>query len=417
MSKLRIILTFSLIITTVLFYYSHNHNSVNIDSEIAEIKYYANVIRSIDPVDTTFADLNFLMSSLHDKRIVCLGEESHYKGEAHLAKSRLIKFLHERMNFDVILYEAGMYDMWQMTENAKVIGDIKPSEGLYYFWGDTKECENIWNYYKRNKDIQLGGFDIQITGTLGDSIRIGRLGTYLERHHIDIKKFPALNNERELAMSIAFAHILKENARELWNNLDSLTHLLSKHKHDNIDDKIYFRYLCGLKENLNYAMKHPAGTPPRLHIRDSLMADNFIFLADSVFPHKKIIVWAANMHIVTQNNAFITQYDNLTYVPMGAYLKSKYGDRLYVICFDSYADRNDEGSLMNKNSCKTIEFMFHQSGYRYAFLDFEMVASTSFLKNNFASGLNHRIPYVGTWSKMTDALFFIDTLSNITPLK
>jgi erythromycin esterase-like protein len=406
-----------LTVTAVLFYYVRSHNDADIDSNIAEIKRYATVIQSIDPVDTVFSDLNFLVPLLCDKRIICLGEESHYKGEAHLAKSRLIKFLHERMNFDVILYEAGMYDMWQMTENAKITGSTEPAEGLYHFWYNTKECENIWNYYRHNKDIQLGGFDIQITGALGDSIRAERLGTYLERHHIDIKNFPALNNERELAMNIAFAHILKENARELWNNLDSLTHLLSKHKHDNISDKIYFRYLCGLRENLSYAMKHPSGTPIRLHIRDSLMADNFIYLADSVFPHKKIIVWAANMHIVTQNNAFITQYNDLTYVPMGTYLKSKYGDSLYVICFDSYADRNDEGSLMNKNSHKTIEFMFHQAKYRYAFLDFKVVDTTSFLKNNFVSGLNHRIPYAGTWSKMTDALFFIDTLSNITPLK
>jgi erythromycin esterase-like protein len=416
MSRLRIILTFVLVIATVLFFYFRRNNA-NIDSKITEIKRYANVIRSIDPVDTTFTDLNFLVPLLRDKRIICLGEESHYKGEAHLAKSRLIKFLHERMNFDVVLYEAGMYDMWQMTENAKITGNIKPTEGLYSFWYDTKECENIWDYYEHNKDIQMGGFDIQITGSLGDSIRIERLGSYLEKHHIDIKKFPALTNERELAMCIAFAHILKDNAQELWNNLDSIVNLLSKQKHDNMNDKICFRYLCGLKENLSYSMKYPAGAPIRLHIRDSLMADNFVFLTDSIFPHKKIIVWAANMHIVTQNNAFITQYDNLTYMPMGAYLKSKYGDSLYVICFDSYADRNNEGSLMNKNSCKTIEFMFHQSGYQYAFLDFRAVDTISFLKNHFASGVNHRIPYTGTWSKMADALFFIDTLSNITPLK
>jgi erythromycin esterase-like protein len=40
-----------------------------------------------------------------------MGEPSHGAGSAFAAKVRLIKFLHQRMGFDVLVWESGLYDV------------------------------------------------------------------------------------------------------------------------------------------------------------------------------------------------------------------------------------------------------------------------------------------------------------------
>ena len=61
------------------------------------------VLDSISPGDQDFSDLEPLKAVLADKRIVLLGERTHGDGAAFLAKTRLIKFLHQEMGFDVLI--------------------------------------------------------------------------------------------------------------------------------------------------------------------------------------------------------------------------------------------------------------------------------------------------------------------------
>src|SRR5688572_20725992 len=68
-------------------------------------------LRSIDPADEEFRDLEFLADVIGDAQVVQLGEASHSAGNGFAAKARLVKFLHQRMGFDVLVCEEGIYDM------------------------------------------------------------------------------------------------------------------------------------------------------------------------------------------------------------------------------------------------------------------------------------------------------------------
>jgi len=81
------------------------------DPHIAFLKDASIPIRTIDPKDEDFSDLMPLIEKIGTARLVLLGEQSHGDGSCFQGKSRLIKFLHQKMGFDVLAFESGMFDM------------------------------------------------------------------------------------------------------------------------------------------------------------------------------------------------------------------------------------------------------------------------------------------------------------------
>jgi erythromycin esterase len=65
-------------------------------------------VATIDPAVKDFTDLEPLVNAIGDATIVQLGESSHGAGAAFSAKVRLIRFLHQRMGFDAVVWESGM---------------------------------------------------------------------------------------------------------------------------------------------------------------------------------------------------------------------------------------------------------------------------------------------------------------------
>ena len=64
------------------------------------------LVRSIDPADTLFSDLDLLGKAVDDSRIVMLGEQDHGDSRTFLAKCRIIKYLHEKLGFNVLAFES-----------------------------------------------------------------------------------------------------------------------------------------------------------------------------------------------------------------------------------------------------------------------------------------------------------------------
>ena len=68
-------------------------------------------IASASPQHPDDSDLKPFADAIGYARIVALGEQTHGGREEYLLKTRLLKFLHEKMGFDVLLLESGFYDM------------------------------------------------------------------------------------------------------------------------------------------------------------------------------------------------------------------------------------------------------------------------------------------------------------------
>src|SRR6185436_2699846 len=111
------------------------------DARVRWLADHATPIRSVDPADDDFRDLEPLRKSLQGVRVVMLGEQDHGDGTTFLAKTRMIRFLHERMGFDVLAFESGLYDcakVWERLQAGEPAQTAVP-RGVFAIWTRSRE--------------------------------------------------------------------------------------------------------------------------------------------------------------------------------------------------------------------------------------------------------------------------------------
>lgn len=236
------------------------------------------ICRYVHNVQSDTAEYAKLLQRLANHRIVLLGEQTHFDGGTFTYKERLMRNLYERCGYDVILYEASMYDMWFVDKEVP----LDPLNGLYYFWCNNHESRLLWKFYedsrRSERPIVLGGFDVQYTGNISDSLRFKRLEAYLNTKSIDIRKYTDFvrlhSHIRYLFMSPDILDSLQ--ITRLLCDIDRMAmDVKNRMETDNSMDILYYKYLQGLKGYLEVCGRYGPGKTCRMELRDSLMADNF----------------------------------------------------------------------------------------------------------------------------------------------
>ncbi|MDM1298105.1 erythromycin esterase family protein [Empedobacter falsenii] len=405
--------------------------TLNDDTEkiIAETNQYKHPINSIEMSEKNTQDLEFLKTVLKDNRIVFLGESVHQDGQTFKAKARLIKYLHENLGYNVVLYEAGQYDMWVTNEEMekRTLGIGKDSIaglGMFNFWWENKETRPLNNYYLQSKKtknpITLGGFDIQFSGNLFNSFRSTKviersnlLKDFLDKNSININGYPLFKREilffDVFKIKKVFERSYKKEERQLFfNELDSIKYRISKLS-KTAETTIYTRYLNDVKNDIQKNLKYKSGTMKSMQFRDSLMAENLTYQLDSLYPNQKVIVWTANVHAYNK-------YHTNDFKPLGQYIKEKYKNQSYAIGFTSYGVYNPLKQITNTPNKYAIENVFHQLNQPYFFLDFRQIPSQSILKTEYFSVMDQGMNVKAKWSDFVDGIFYIDVNQVPTPL-
>ena len=360
---------------------------------------HAIAVRSIDPSDNDFADLAPLGRAIGSARVVQLGEPSHGAGSAFSAKSRLIRFLHERLGFDVLIWESGLYDVAVAQAGMRSTDDgvTAAGRGIFTLWTAASEVTPLFDYIKASqatlRPIEMAGFDLQVTAD----------GT-TARYEQDLREFvgtlrdPALRAQC-LSLTETALGARERLFRTHFANPDDLTELTDATQglrdrmktrapdfeavHSELESAFIAHTLENMRADaaLRFESAHsPATTPERESTRDALNATNLRWLIENKYAGRKVLVWAHNVHVM---NAYYAPGFHEVHLearagdmtPSGTFLRNWWGDQVYTIGMTTFQGK--EGFATGGPTHEiapapstSVEGRLHASGLRYAFVDF-----------------------------------------------
>ncbi len=376
-------------------------------------------VRSIDPEDTDFSDLEPLRSALDGVRLVLLGEVEHGAGTDFLAKSRLVKFLHQELGFDVLAFEAGLYGMTVAWDS---LGSGAPPReamalGAWGFWTNTEQMQPLIRYLgeqaRGERPLELTGFDNVFTPS-GASVQFAEdLGDFLTNRGLSSPFAMSDSPDRHVLEAIATMRyrrgeeaIPDSTARAAF--LDALDETISLVAKVNDDTGRYWtRVLRGTACHARevFANRMPDLSLEPFCLRDRQMAEHLLWLLDERYPGRKIIAWAATAHVA-----------RLAEIPpaggfgpsMGQFIAEALDSTSYAIGVTSYRG-TDSYIVVDQHPLPEFEELMALAGFDYGLLDLRRAAT----EGNWAGGefwaraIDGLETRRAVWSELLDALLFV----------
>lgn len=427
-------------------------------TEIDWLKKNSQSLQSIDPKDENFDDLEFLIPLLKNKKIVMLGEESHSFAHTFAAKVRLVKFLHQKLSFNVLAFEINGFPLYQVSQEVKKPSDkLSPiQKRIYPFWSQAKVTQELFAYIEKNKSMQVTGFDVQPYGwsplqAMKDML-IESNSEILNYKHFDRfvalfktyyrQRINALKMSEYALLNVFLDDILYEG--KLKNSLSQKDKIVLKaldnfknHLRNRIVDEATTYHMMGdlnPKDSLFDFLGDTRSMGP-INRRDEQMAKNIQWLKEELYPDEKIIIWSASAHTMYDRHTmkkelpkdfpFYTRFlYGYNYLNMGTHLKKAYNDEIYSIGFSPVSGTIDHA--MNKNShyledvsqgSNSIEKKLMALKGKHLFLDFSDNKSgfpPSLFNDNTISNVLGIMEIQGNISTFFDGILF---MKDVTPIQ
>ncbi len=351
-------------------------------------------------------DYKFLIKEIGSRNTVVLGECLHSDGSTFNVKTQIIKLLHENLGFNKIIFEASRIDLWMRTEKIENRASAKANH-IYKFWADAAEMVEFWDYVD-SSNIKVYGMDIQSSSVESSKRILDTIFEYLTQKNIETTNI--CPNLYAIADSLQFyINIETNNAKlgndkrlKIFNEIETIINIMQPEK-----DRMYeyIVYLHGLKMWWDCVSNYTVEHSERFALRDSLMFDNFcdqINLLD-----EKVIVWTSNMHAAKKTSFF---YNGYNYLNFGERMNQKFGPNVYTILFTSYCYCDNSGKTYDYAPVSSLEQSLYQERYSKIFLNYDNLKNIDTIK----CGVNQRLFFRMPIHQITDALFYIDTMKQVT---
>lgn len=393
------------------------------------VKQNAVTIKTIEPDSADYTDLEPIGNAIGDAKVVMLGEQDHGDAPTFLAKTRLIKYLHEKKGFNVLAFESdffGLNDGWDRLPKQELAIDSFLWQNIFPIWTACKSCGNLFfNYvpatWKTKSPLTITGFDSQ--QYLYYSLRhLGkRLDTVLRSFNLPVTKRIDYRSKIIPLIDASKVWTLKPPAD--ISRIDSCLQYLQDIKTElktvtSADD--FWRYVTDNMIQQTQAAKLFALTKKQaVNARDARMAANLQWLADVKFKNEKIIVWAADYHTMRQGTNMKEQFFNADTVMGDVFAKNEKSAKIYSLGFTSYSGQ--AGRLGTKPHKiyeprgKGFETWLNEKD-EYAFVDFEKFNSQNSTADEYfyMKALGH-INYLAKWNHVFDEVFFIRNMYPCEP--
>lgn len=378
-------------------------------------------IKSVSPVDTVYDDLNFLQYILKNKKIVFLGESGHGDGSTFEAKTRLIKYLHENLGYNVIAFEgATIFDLYYAGAIIKKGGTPQIAaqqlkRGLYFAWSGSQEFREMANYIGQNsKSLTLIGIDNNFAMTgyahffpkfLDQIFNISSSSeldyqNFLEQHNLLLTKSFQLTNDSIF------------NFDKFILDIEIMKVIVGESSKGSLEVKDYF--IHELDNLVSFVDEIEMGLEASVIYRDRQMAENLIWAIDNYYPNEKVIIWTANTHAAKNiNQAIYAEGDDLyqRFTTLAQHISDEYGaNKVFSIActsvegeFNSYPDPIPISIPETSWDHKRAQEIKND----FAFIDFIKMRKSEFGNIEFESTILGYQPHQGKWYNIFDGVLFI----------
>ena len=407
------------------------------DKRVAWLRNEAVALRSIEPGDGDFSDLEPLRSLLANKRVVILGEASHGDGAAFLAKSRLVQFLHREMGFDVLAFESGFYDCWKAWQRIQAGDDPATAfrQSVFPIWTRSAQLQPLIAYFtaaaRSPRPLELAGLDPQFTGEMSQRYLLGELVKVAEAAGMSGDEFAARVSEPLTNLfegRYETGEIPPAAARaEMVKAFDELARRLGKSDRNIPEQGFWLRFAESMPDfgRSSWATNWKRSVledPENYAVRDRLMGEHLAWLARHRFAGRKIIVWAHSGHSAREVDEIEVQSDvhtrlYRTYQPMGAVARRELGDELYsvaVVAYQGQYQGRGRPIELLRPSAGSLEDLLHRTGLPYAFLDLSGTGRPGWLRNPMIARPIGYMEMKAPWNRVFDAVLFLDRMAPTT---
>jgi erythromycin esterase len=401
-------------------------------------------VGGIDAADNDFADLEPMGAAIGPARVVQLGEPSHGAGSAFAAKARIVKFLHQRHGFDVLIWESGLYDVavaQAAMRDPTTDATAAARKGVFTLWSEAAEVKPLFEYIKASQStlcpLEMSGFDMQVTA---DGTR--------ERFAEDLRSFAGAFNDPDLrAQAGALADSAIAARQRLYAGqfadgavLESLgvavrglrSLIVSRRAavaaaHGSRETSFIDRCLENMHSDALLraeVSRAPTTTPARESRRDAWNASNLRWLLAERYAGRKAVVWAHNVHVMNGYYAPGFRDIHLQAHPgdmktTGVFQKQWLGENAYTLGMTAYM--GEEGFAMGGPKTPitpapigSLEARLHALDHPFAFLDFRALRKERLLRGLPIRAPKFDINALSEPGQLYDGVFFIDRMAAAT---
>lgn len=213
------------------------------------------------------------------------------------AKAALAQWLQQECSFTAIGFESS-FTAGVVTWLNKEPLDTRTRRLLYPFWNTASVRAFLDSFASQEQAAGrplITGFDIQ------EDCRFVQLSDYFYKNGL----LPAHHGELAAGDSVLARYIgkhysqkgpmTKEECRLLTEHYERLQSALAPAALDTTAKKLLLRCFDNRKWLCQYLTL--SSSRERMYYRDSLMASNIQWLKETIYPGKKLILWAANTHV------------------------------------------------------------------------------------------------------------------------
>jgi erythromycin esterase len=399
-------------------------------------------VRSIDLHDTDFSDLAPLASAIGASRIVMLGEQSGLDGTTFRAKARLIRYLHEQLGFDVLVFESGLYDMEAAWQTIEAGGDATEAAraSVSAGWRNSAELQPLFAYVGErahtNRPLRLAGMAPEFSGPVDGGTR-RRIAADLEAYLAGVDS-PLLTS---LWWSTFRAALHRLATREqgapdapdreaITTGLAALRMETSRLVNVAPENEAGFWITATLALESHYRLlTDTLSLEQRGSLRDSSMAESLVWLSQARHPEQKLIVWtSAAASLRSTRELFTPQGAAIGHdrAVLGELARTTLGDVIFSIGF--LAGRGRYGPLEPTPTSpvrplvaplpESWDGLFLATGKPYAFVHLRRALRTSDDVWIHAPRVARAIDYQqrqARWPNVYDAFFFTAEMAPPTP--